>query len=304
MDFGKLENIDKVDFSFQEEPLQNVDILKKINTITSKPTIYIGATGFSMKPWVGKWYAVGSNDKDHLRQYGLQFNTIEHNTTHYRIPDDATVARWYEEVPADFRYCPKLPQTISHVHDLAINSPQLTQFCENIIGLKEKMGCCFLQLPPYFQPKQLLVLENFLEKWPKSIPLAVEVRHESFFEPTVEAEHFFQTLAFYNISTVITDVSGRRDVCHLRLSNQRVLVRFVGNNLHSTDYQRIDAWTEKFKTWFEMGLQEVYFFSHQPDNILSPEMATYACEQFKKSMPNIIVRAPKEVVRVVQGTLF
>jgi uncharacterized protein YecE (DUF72 family) len=304
MDFGKLGDISKVDFSFQVEPPQNADILKKCATTPSKPIIYIGATGFSMKPWVGKWYSAGSKDKDHLRQYGLQFNTIEHNTTHYRIPDEATVVRWYEEVPSDFRYCPKLPQTISHAHNLALDSSQIALFCENIIGLKEKLGCCFLQLPPYFQPKQLLILENFLHNWPKSIPLAVEVRHEAFFEPTLEAEHFFQTLAHYNIATVITDVSGRRDVCHLRLSNHRVLVRFVGNDLHSTDYQRVDAWAAKFKTWFEAGLKEVYFFSHQPDNLLSPEMAIYAAAQFKKLIPTVQIRAPKEKVQIVQGSLF
>jgi uncharacterized protein YecE (DUF72 family) len=304
MDFGKLDSIDKVDFSFQEEPIQNDDILKKASLIPSKPTIYIGATGFSMKPWVGKWYALGTKDNHHLRQYGHQFNTIEHNTTHYRIPDEATVKRWYEEVPADFRYCPKLPQTISHAHDLALNSPQLTQFCENIVGLKEKLGCCFLQLPPYFLPKQLIILENFLSNWNKAIPLAVEVRNEAFFEPTLESEHFFQTLAHYNIATVITDVSGRRDVCHLRLSNSKVLIRFVGNGLHSTDYQRVDAWAAKLKTWFSAGLKEAYFFSHQPDNLLSPEMAVYAVEVFKKEMVEVVVRGPKEVKTAIQGTLF
>lgn len=302
MDFGKLPSVDNVDFSLPPEPPQNAALLSSLPR-TTKSTIYLGATGYNMKAWVGKWYPVGAKDKDFLRHYGTQFNTIEHNTTHYRIPDAATVARWREETSDDFRFCPKIPQTISHARDLGLNGRELPLFCEVIAGLEEKLGCCFLQLPPHFSVRELNLLARFLENFPSEIPLAVEVRHESFFQKNVAAEDFFQLLQNHNIATVITDVAGRRDVCHMRLTNRRVLVRFVGNKLHPSDFQRIESWSERLKTWLDAGLHEVFFFTHEPDNLLAPELAVFCAEVFSGKMPGVALRGPKQVSGQ-QGSLF
>ena len=191
------------------------------------------------------------------------------NTPHSRFPAYATVARWREEVPEDFRYCPKLPQTISHARDLGLSGRETGLFCDAIRGLGRQLGCCFMQLPPHFSVQNLPVLRRFLEAFPGDIPLAVEVRHETFFKPTIAAEDFFQLLQLHGVSTGITDVAGRRDVCHLRLSTGRALIRFVGNGLHPSDYTRIQDWAGRLAGWFDGGLQEVYFFSHEPDNLLA-----------------------------------
>lgn len=302
MDFGKLPSVDRVDFTLPPEPAPNGDVLAVL-TPPVQASLYLGATGYNMKPWVGHWYPFGAKDKDFLRYYGTQFNTIEHNTTHYRIPDTATVARWREEVPSDFRYCPKIPQTISHARDLGLSSGLIPLFCEVIAGLEEQMGCCFLQLPPQFSTRDLPMLERFLEAFGPDIPLAVEVRHPSFFEPTVAAEMFFQMLQEKNVATVITDVAGRRDVCHMRLTNRHVLIRFVGNGLHPTDYERIRAWSERLKHWFDAGLHAAYFFTHEPDNLLAPDLAAFCAEVFGEKMPEVVMRGPKPVSGQ-QGTLF
>lgn len=304
MDFGKLHDISQVNFSLPPEPPQNRELLQSLSPTPSKPTIYIGATGYNMKQWVGKWYPGGAKDKDFPRHYGQQFNTIEHNTTHYRIPDAATVARWRDEVPTDFRYCPKLPQTISHARDLGFYSGQLREFYENIAGLRDRLGPCFLQMPPYFAVNQWRMLDTFFEKWPRQLPLAVEVRHESFFDGSAVADAFFQMLAGWNASAVVTDVAGRRDVCHMRLTSGQVLVRFVGNGLHETDFSRIREWAVRLKNWLDSGLREAYFFTHEPDNLLAPELAVFAGETFAAAMPEVALRWPREIQRVVQGALF
>lgn len=302
MDFGKLPSVDGVDFSLPPEPLQNGLVLAALPK-TGSPALYIGATGYNMKSWVGRWYPPGTKEKDFLRAYGMQFNTIEHNTTHYRIPDEATAARWYEETPADFRFCPKIPQTISHARDLGLSGGHIPLFCGVIGRLQEKLGCCFLQLPPYFSAHDLKTLMRFLDIFPHEIPLAVEVRHESFFKPTAQSEDFFELLRARNTTAVITDVAGRRDVCHMRLTNGKALVRFVGNALHPTDYQRIDSWAARIKSWLKAGLQEVYFFTHEPDNLLAPELAAYCCAVFSREMPGTPVRGPQPPSGQ-QGTLF
>lgn len=302
MKFAKLSSVDDVDFSLPPEPAENAAVLAN----TPRPlqqTLYIGGTGYNMKHWVGSLYPFGAKDKDFLKHYGAQFNTIEHNTTHYRIPDMTTVTRWVEETPADFRYCPKIPQTISHANDLGISSGLIPLFCQAIGGLGEKLGCCFMQLPPHFTIRDLPRLQQFMYRWNKTIPLAVEARHESFFEHKTSADKFFQLLKDHNVATVITDVAGRRDVCHMRLTNHHVLVRFVGNELHPSDYTRVEAWAERLKRWMDEGLHAAYFFTHEPDDILVPELAEFTLKCFSERIPGVGIRGPKRVVGQ-QGTLF
>jgi len=127
------------------------------------------------------------------------------------------------------------------------------------------------------------LLEHFITNFPKHIPLAIELRHESWFNNEVAFLSVFDLFERNNITTIITDVAGRRDVLHQRLTTNSVLIRFVGNNLHSTDYERIDEWVNRLKVWFENGLNSVYFFTHEPDNLLAPELARYLFEKVEEN---------------------
>lgn len=305
MDFGKLSTVDGVDFALPAEPSANTALLAEAaQTRSHTPVLYIGPTGYNMRPWNGKWYPADAKEKDFLKYYGRQFNTIEHNTTHYRIPDEATVNRWREDTPADFRFAPKIPQTISHSRNLGVDEPELMQFCRTIRLLGPKLGCSFLQLPPYFEPRDLHTLIRFLERWPEDMPLAVEVRHASFFNHQPSSDRFFGILYDYDKTAVVTDVAGRRDVCHLRLTNATAMVRFVGNALHPSDYSRVEEWTHVLQRWMDKGLHQTYFFTHEPDNLLAPELAAVCYEKFSAAMPDVEMRSPTPFAQVVQGSLF
>lgn len=282
MKFGKLPDVSDVDFTLPPDAAITNPVLQQYASEQKQWNFYIGATGWSMKEWVGTVYPAGAKQKDYLRHYARQFNTIELNTTHYRIPSFSTIEKWYNESTLDFKFCPKIPQTISHSRDLGLNGDQVTLFCDAVAGLQEKLGCCFLQLPPYFGADKLPVLDAFLQRFPKAIPLAIEVRHESWFDKLANAEKLFGTLREHQISTVLTDVAGRRDVLHMGLTTGTAMVRFVGNGLHPSDYTRLDEWVQRITQWFEQGLSEVYFFTHEPDNIQAPEIAAYLFKQLQK----------------------
>ncbi len=243
-----------------------------------------------MKEWVGKIYPKGTKTPDYLRHYTRQFNTIELNTTHYRIPDHFTVQHWHDEAAADFRFCPKVLQGISHAGDLGTGGDLIQRFCEAMSGLGSKLGPCFIQLPPYFGVDKLAVLEAFLKQF--TLPLAVEVRHHSWFDNELNMARLFELLEKYGVSTVITDVAGRRDVAHMRLTTKKVLVRFVGNDLHPTDFTRLDDWAKRLTDWFSMGLEECYFFTHEPDNLLAPDLAAAFYEK-TKNIAGVTSRGPK-----------
>lgn len=292
MDFGKLPSIDKVDFTLPQEPSGNAGVLA---AGISTPRLYVGPTGYNMKAWVGKWYPPGAKEKDFLRHYTAQFNTIEFNTTHYRMPDPSSVLRWRREASEDFRFCPKIPQSISHSSDLGLSSLEPQIYCENIAGLGETLGWSFMQLPPHFSPKELPVLARFLAVYSKQTPLSVELRHPAFFKDKSAAEALFDLLREHRATAVITDVAGRRDVCHMHLTTSTTLIRFVGNGLHPSDYSRIQDWAERLRDWFRQGLQEAYFFTHEPDNLLGPELSAYCIETFGKALPEVSMRGPKPV---------
>jgi uncharacterized protein YecE (DUF72 family) len=111
----------------------------------------------------------------------------------------------------------------------------------------------------------------------------VEARHPSFFDGKLQSRTYFNSLQYYRKIAIITDVAGRRDILHQKLTLEKTMVRFVGNGLHSTDYERINQWAERLKRWCEWGLREVYFFVHEPDNLLAPELTLYLADQIKGS---------------------
>lgn len=285
MKFGKLPDISLVDFSLPADSQRN----NRVISDETSTDFYVGATGWSMKEWVGRLYPKGSKAKDFLHHYTQHFNTIELNTTHYRIPAEDTIHKWYKESRDDFRFCPKIPQTISHSRDLDLNDKYLTLFCKTIVGLKEKLGCCFIQLPPYFDASSIAILKNFLNRFPPEIPLAVELRHESWFENG--NQEWADLLQQYNRTAVITDVAGRRDVLHMELTNATTMIRFVGNDLHPTDQYRAAEWAERLKRWSEKGLKNAYVFTHEPDNLLAPEMAALFVKRLSDDV-GIEVRGP------------
>ncbi len=287
MEFGKLKDISKVDFQLPDDAPGTTNLLNSLPQRVEKPLVYIGCTGWSMKEWVGKVYPTGAKPADFLKHYATQFNTIELNTTHYRIPTLEIIRSWKSNTPPDFRFCPKVPQVISHSSDLDGEGSNVQAFCKTILGLEGNLGCCFLQLPPYFGANKLGLLESFIKKFPHGVPLAIELRHESWFED----QQVFDLFENHNISTVITDVAGRRDVLHQRLTNGTVLIRFVGNDLHPTDFKRIDHWVARLKKWLENGLSNVYFFTHEPDNLLAPDLALYLFQQIEKKC-QAITRGP------------
>jgi len=89
----------------------------------------------------------------------------------------------------------------------------------------------------------------------------------------------FGMLENTNTGAIITDASGRRDCVHMRLTTPEAFIRFVGNGLHPTDYIRIDDWVQRIKSWLESGIQKVYFFMHQHNELHSPELAKYLIQQ-------------------------
>lgn len=300
MKFGKLENIENVNFKLPEDHARNSLFTSSTQSI-SLPQFFIGCTSWTTKEWKGRTYPQKTKAADFLNAYGKQFNSIELNTTHYRIPKPEYILKWVDQTPDDFRFCPKVLKFISHAKDLSLGNSRIKEFCDAISLFGDKLGMCFIQLPPYFGIDRLAILEQFLKAFPKEIPLAIELRNESFYASGENLNKTIDLLIKYHRTFLITDVAGRRDILHMALTSDTTMIRFVGNDLHPTDFSRLDEWASKLNSWLSCGLKNVYFFPHEPDNINAPEISEYLNHRIKK-FDNFNIRGPKTIEQ--QQSLF
>lgn len=276
MDFGKvpLQDLPAVDFSLLPDTEFTLETLGK-NHAKKPLKVYVGCAKWGRKEWVGQIFPPKTKDKDFLKEYARQFDCVELNATFYQVYGEATIGKWKEQTAdnPDFIFCPKFSRPISHIKRLKDADELTTAYYKGIMAFGEKLGPLFLQLSDNFGPKNFDVLKNYLEHLPKDVPVFVELRHQEWFSDTEISHKVFQLFRSLNIGSVITDASGRRDAVHMNLSTPVAFVRFVGNNLHPTDYERVDEWIGRIKIWQESGLEKLYFFVHQPEEANSPKLA-------------------------------
>ncbi|RTQ53680.1 DUF72 domain-containing protein [Hymenobacter gummosus] len=303
MDFGRLPDVRGIDFKLPADHPDTAPLLARAAPLSAPANIWVGCPTWTNKAWLGSWYPLGLREDQQLSYYGRQFNSLEVNVTHYRIPDAEMVRRWRAAVPADFRFCPKVPQSISHDRELYRADDLTNSFCRALENLGEQLGMAFLQLGPNFAPPQLPRLERYLLDWPQHLPLAVELRHPAWYhDPGLLAETG-ALLEALGKTWVLSDVAGRRDVLHQRLTTPTAFIRFNGHALHRTDYLRADAWAERLAQWLQQGLHEVYFFIHQRDVNDAPTWAQYFLQRLGKLTGRELPQ-PQLLVQPVQGKLF
>jgi uncharacterized protein YecE (DUF72 family) len=283
MDFGRVDPalLDEIDFKLPAEPAFNKTVLK--GKAHKQPQIYLGCAKWGRKEWIGKLYPKGTKEANFLNEYVQHYNSIELNATHYKIygPDD--IAKWKVRANGKaFKFCPKVPQTISHYSNLVDAGPKTTAFLEGVLAFGDHLGPIFLQVSDKYSPKRKDNLYRYLESLPKDLQFFLEVRHPGWYSDNNIREELFTTLGKLNIGAVITDTAGRRDCAHMHLPIRKAFIRYVGNSLHPTDYVRADDWINRIGHWLQHGLQEVYFFMHMHDEAYSPELTVYMVDKFKE----------------------
>jgi uncharacterized protein YecE (DUF72 family) len=301
MKFGRIDTslLANTDMSLPPEPSSNAAVLGGVKA--ASPHIYLGCTQWKCDAWLGKIYPENIRDNEILEAYIRQFNCIEMNAMHYRIFPPATVAKWAAKaVDRDFKFCPKFPQSISHYSNFSNAGLQTEQFLESLAPLGAHLGPSFLQVSDGFTTSNEVVLLPYLQALAERIPVFLEVRHEQWFS-FAQMQQTASLLTERGIGWVITDAPGRRDVCHMHLTTKTAFIRFLGNNLHPTDFTRIDAWIQRIKYWLDNGLESLYFFMHHPDEDGAPELIDYMAQRLQLQT-GMAVKRPVFLPR--QATLF
>ena len=129
--------------------------------------IRIGTSGWSYPTWRPGFYPEGMQPGDFLPFYAQHFDTVELNSTGYRLPSEDQFQRWADAVPDGFRFAVKLPLK---------RLDRVTPFLERVLALGDRLG-----------PVRIVVeaardegLVSFVQgSVPHDVELAWDFRHET-----------------------------------------------------------------------------------------------------------------------------
>jgi uncharacterized protein YecE (DUF72 family) len=262
----------------------------------------LGCAIWAYKGWVGDLFPPGSRSAELLHLYGQRFATVEGNTTFYSVPDARTVSRWATETPDSFRFCLKLPKTLTHEGLLQPQIPGVRRFVEQMQGLGDRLGPIFAQLPPSYGPAQMADLQAFLAGLPQDLAdFALEVRHPDWFKPA-QSQQLNDRLEQLGMGRVLLDTRPIYDApdnpqLHSERQKPRVplqpivtapftLVRYISHPELEFNQPYLEAWADLVSQWLQQGTQ-VYFFVHCPIEARSPANARYFQQLLEQRQPAV-----------------
>ncbi|MEN8149292.1 MAG: DUF72 domain-containing protein [Planctomycetota bacterium] len=179
--------------------------------------VRIGTSSWSAKEWVGPFYSEGTEPKDFLTEYAKRFDSVETDSTYYRVPSKTMVKTWADKTPDDFRMSAKFPRSVCHagegprpdpdrIMDLDRTAKDRHDFFTAMLELGDKCGPLVLQFP-YFNktafpnPKPFLDrLDTFLAAQPGDFRYAVEIRNKWW----IKAD-FLEILRRHSAAMVLVD---------------------------------------------------------------------------------------------------
>jgi uncharacterized protein YecE (DUF72 family) len=142
--------------------------------------IRVGTSGYVYKHWKNLLYA-GVPARRWFERYSQVFDTVELNTTFYRLPSPAMVESWRRSAPPGFLFACKGSRYLTHMKKLKDVGEGLRRYFELILPLGRALGPVLWQLPPQMDRQDLPRLDAFLGHLPRSVRHAVEFRSAAWY---------------------------------------------------------------------------------------------------------------------------
>jgi uncharacterized protein YecE (DUF72 family) len=211
-----------------------------------------------------------SAEHEHLSRlgfYGLQENSLEVNSSFYKLPQAKTVARWASEVPAGFRFTFKLWKEITHQKNLLFRSEDIIRYMEVIVLPDVQRGCLLVQFPPSLQISAFPQLSELLTvlkvyEW----RVAVEFRHNSWYNDKV-----YNLLNCNQVAMVIQDMGKSATPVEVT-ADDLVYLRFHGpggnyKGSYSDDF--LYEYASYIREWQEEGKTVYCYFNNTAGDALA-----------------------------------
>ncbi|MFX1498031.1 MAG: DUF72 domain-containing protein [Promethearchaeota archaeon] len=227
------------------------------NMKNSKTTALIGTSGWMYNHWKGPFYPKKFPNNEMLSHYVKYFDTVEVNSTFYRIPSVATVKKWINETPDHFIFAIKANRFITHRKYLKDGQTTIKKFFEVIKLFKDKLGPILFQLPPNWKIN-FERLEEFVEILPKQYLFAFEIRNPSWY-----VDNVIDLFKKFNIALCIHDFTG--DLLLEQITTNFTYIRFHGPvgpyyGKYSTDH--VNLWAKKITKWLKQNIKIFAYFNN------------------------------------------
>jgi len=174
--------------------------------IQNMTSFFVGTSGVVLPVPNKQHFPEEYREGTRLSYYASLFNSLEINSTFYKIPRAATFAKWAAEVPQAFRFTVKLWRGITHEPGLQFLTGDVSRFLDAAGGLGSKRGCLLVQLPPGARTDRTEQLERLLAAIGQADAagawrIAVEFRHASWYRSETS-----DLLARYKAGMVLHDM--------------------------------------------------------------------------------------------------
>ena len=209
--------------------------------------VRIGCSGWVFPHWRGAFYPKEVPQRRWLAYYGERYDTVEVNSTFYRLASPSAVEAWAEQSPPGFVFAVKASRYLTHRKRLNGIDPYVARFYEPLEALAttRKLGPTLWQLPPNFHRNDER-LAAALRALPRGRH-AFEFRHESWF-----ADEVYELLREHGAALVIGDEASRWvSSPHVRTADWTYIRLHHGRRGRQGNYSRseIETWARRISQW-------------------------------------------------------
>lgn len=222
----------------------------------------VGCSGWSYRDWRGPVYPPGAPARTWFALYAERFDTVELNSTFYRLPAASTVEGWEAQAPDGFCFAVKVGQFGSHRMKLRDPASWVPRHLDRIRRLGRHLGPNLVQLPPKWRcdPARL---DELLAVAPRDVRWAVEVRDPSWLDDEVYAvlERHGAALCLHDL---LADHPWRRTAPF-------TYVRFHGPRARTEPYRgrygprRLARVADTLASWLDEGTDVYAYFNNDYD---------------------------------------
>jgi uncharacterized protein YecE (DUF72 family) len=187
--------------------------------------IHVGTSGWSYPSGKGTWNGVFYPTRrprgfDELAYYAGRFDTVEINSTFYRMPEPATASSWIRRTPPAFLFAVKLFQKFTHpdmylaregVTDWDLSRADIDLFRRGVDPIAEagKLAAVLVQFPPSFHAvRETRDYLDWLLQAFAGWTLAVEFRHRSWHDDAPATAALLERHRAFGVATDAPRTSG------------------------------------------------------------------------------------------------
>lgn len=279
--------------------------------------IHVGTSGYSFKDWIGTVYPMGMKSRDFLSRYAKMFDTVEINSTYYRVPPPSMFSNMLTKVPEDFTFVVKLPKEITHEREKW--NTIIRPFLEGVAPLIEarQLGGFLAQFPYSFRSnsRTLDYLRHVADALVHyDVPINVEFRHNSWYDKRVFSALEDAGLGFVNVDlpslSALPEASNiiTSDVAYYRLHGRNAKMWWDHPTpSHRYDYlyndKQLEEWAERIENAAGTA-RKCYIFNNNCHLGQSVVNALYLHQRFNLPNPTLPPGLTPEMFEASTGELI